>query len=82
MHAVWFSAPGAPEVLHWSEYADPSPGPGEVVLAVHATGVNYADLLQREGHYPPPAGCQPHPRLGVCRDHYRSRAGRYFMVCG
>ena len=43
MHAVWFSGPGGPEVLHWSEYADPSPGPGEVVLAAHATGVNYAD---------------------------------------
>jgi putative PIG3 family NAD(P)H quinone oxidoreductase len=59
MHAVWFSGPGGPEVLQWSEYADPSPGPGEVVLAVHATGVNYADLLQRQGFYPPPPGASP-----------------------
>ncbi len=59
MHAVWFSGPGGPEVLHWSEYADPSPGPGEVVLATHATGVNFADLLQRQGLYPPPAGASP-----------------------
>jgi putative PIG3 family NAD(P)H quinone oxidoreductase len=59
MHAVWFSGPGGPEVLHWSEYADPSPGPGEVVLATHATGVNYADLLQRQGLYPAPAGASP-----------------------
>jgi putative PIG3 family NAD(P)H quinone oxidoreductase len=36
--------------------ADPIPGPGEVLVDVVAAGVNRADLLQREGHYPPPPG--------------------------
>jgi putative PIG3 family NAD(P)H quinone oxidoreductase len=35
---------------------DPKPGPGEVVIAVRATAVNRADLLQRRGLYPPPPG--------------------------
>ena len=59
MHAIWFSKPGAPEVLQWKEYPEPSPGPGEVLLAVHTAGVNNADLMQRQGQYPPPAGASP-----------------------
>lgn len=35
---------------------DPVPGPGEVLVAVEAAGLNHADLLQLRGHYPPPAG--------------------------
>ncbi len=35
---------------------DVEPGPGEVAIAVAATAVNRADLLQRQGHYPPPRG--------------------------
>lgn len=38
------------------ELPDPEPGPGEVLLDVVASGVNRADLLQRQGHYPPPPG--------------------------
>lgn len=38
------------------EMPDPEPAPGEVVIAVVAAGVNRADLLQRRGQYPPPAG--------------------------
>ena len=34
----------------------PTPGPNEVLIRVRATAVNRADLLQREGHYPPPPG--------------------------
>ncbi|MFC6285447.1 NAD(P)H-quinone oxidoreductase [Nocardioides sp. GCM10027113] len=56
MRAVVASAPGGPEVLNVSELPDPEPGPGEVVLDVAATAVNRADLLQRQGHYPPPRG--------------------------
>jgi putative PIG3 family NAD(P)H quinone oxidoreductase len=37
----------------------PHPGPGEVLIKVAAAGVNRADLLQRQGHYPPPAGASP-----------------------
>ena len=35
---------------------DPVAGPGEVVIDVVASAVNRADLLQRQGHYPPPPG--------------------------
>jgi NADPH:quinone reductase len=38
------------------DVADPSPAPGEILVRVHATAVNRADLLQRAGRYPPPAG--------------------------
>ncbi|MDQ1725700.1 MAG: hypothetical protein QOG52_2728 [Frankiaceae bacterium] len=45
------------EVLAWREVEDPRPpGPGHVLVAVAATGVNRADLMQRAGHYPPPPG--------------------------
>ena len=42
--------------LRWDEHPDPVPGPGEVLVAVAAAGVNGADLLQRKGYYPAPAG--------------------------
>jgi putative PIG3 family NAD(P)H quinone oxidoreductase len=56
VRAVTVSEPGGPEVLGWGEVPDPVCGPGEVVLDVAATAVNRADLLQRQGFYPPPPG--------------------------
>src|SRR5829696_2101272 len=56
MRAVTVSEPGGPEVLALSELPDPEPGPGQVVIDVAATAVNRADLLQRQGLYPPPPG--------------------------
>ena len=56
MKAVVPSEPGGPEVLEYVDAPDPAPGPGEVLLDVAATAVNRADLLQRQGHYPPPPG--------------------------
>jgi putative PIG3 family NAD(P)H quinone oxidoreductase len=56
MRAVTATEPGGPDVLTVSELPDPEPGPGEVVIDVAATAVNRADLLQRQGHYPPPPG--------------------------
>lgn len=56
MHAITVNEPGGPEVLRWAEVPDPVPGPGEVVLDVVASAVNRADLVQRQGHYPPPPG--------------------------
>jgi putative PIG3 family NAD(P)H quinone oxidoreductase len=56
MRAVTAAEPGGPEVLSLGELPDPEPGPGEVILDVRATAVNRADLLQRQGHYPPPPG--------------------------
>jgi putative PIG3 family NAD(P)H quinone oxidoreductase len=56
MRAVTISEPGGPEVLGWGEVPDPVCGPGEVIVDVAATAVNRADLLQRQGFYPPPPG--------------------------
>lgn len=43
--------------LHWREVPDPVPGDDEVMVDIHAAAVNRADLLQRQGKYPPPPGC-------------------------
>jgi putative PIG3 family NAD(P)H quinone oxidoreductase len=56
MHAITLDEPGGPEMLRWSEVPDPVAGPGEVLLDVAASGVNRADLMQRQGFYPPPPG--------------------------
>ncbi|MEP6598352.1 MAG: NAD(P)H-quinone oxidoreductase [Actinomycetota bacterium] len=60
MHAVVITRPGPPEVLEVEEVPDPTPVAGEVVVDVTATAVNRADLLQREGNYPPPPGASPY----------------------
>jgi putative PIG3 family NAD(P)H quinone oxidoreductase len=71
MRAVVITEPGEPEVLRWLEVPDPEPGPGDVVIEVAASGVNRADLMQREGHYPPPPGAPPYPGL-ECSGRIRS----------
>ncbi len=57
--------PGGPQSLVVSELPDPVAGPGEVVVRVAAAGVNRADVMQREGKYPPPPGAPEHPGLEV-----------------
>ena len=42
--------------LHWEERDDPVPGDTELLVAVHAAGLNAADLVQRAGFYPAPPG--------------------------
>ena len=56
MRAVFADGAGGPEVLVVRDLPDPEPGPGEVLLEVAAAGLNRADLLQRQGFYPPPPG--------------------------
>ncbi|HWJ66922.1 MAG TPA: NAD(P)H-quinone oxidoreductase [Nocardioides sp.] len=56
MRAVVQTEPGGPETLTVGEVPDPVPGAGEVLVRVAATAVNRADLLQRQGFYPPPPG--------------------------
>ena len=54
MKAVVLRAYGGPEVLTFEDVPDPVPGPDEVLVAVRATALNRADLLQRMGAYPDP----------------------------
>ncbi|MEU0153110.1 NAD(P)H-quinone oxidoreductase [Micromonospora fulviviridis] len=63
MHAITIPKPGGPEALVWAAVPDPEPGPGEVVIEVRASAVNRADLLQRQGQYPPPPGAPAYPGL-------------------
>ena len=56
MRAIVISEPGDPSVLSWAQTPSPEPRPGEVLLDIAASAVNRADLLQRQGHYPPPPG--------------------------
>jgi len=53
---IGFDAPGGPDVLTVREGPAPVPAPGEVLIAVEAAGVSHADVMQRQGRYPPPRG--------------------------
>lgn len=52
MRQVWIPRAGAPDVLEVREAPTPAPGPGEVLVAVEAAGINFADILARKGLYP------------------------------
>jgi putative PIG3 family NAD(P)H quinone oxidoreductase len=56
MKAVLLDGKGGPEVIRFGEIEDPAPARGEVLVRVRAAALNRADLLQRRGLYPPPAG--------------------------
>ena len=56
MRAVLITQPGGPEVLQLGDAATPEPGHDHIRIRVHATAVNRADLMQRRGNYPAPAG--------------------------
>lgn len=65
MTCIEISSPGPPDVLKPAERPDPAPGPGEVLIAVAAAGVNRPDVMQRQGLYPPPRGASDIPGLEV-----------------
>src|SRR5580704_9476776 len=71
MRAVVITEPGEPEVMQWLDVPDPVVGPGEVIIEIAASGVNRADLMQRQGLYPPPPGAPPYPGL-ECSGRVRS----------
>ena len=56
MKAIAISSFGGPEVLQMIERPNPVAGPGEVLIAVEAYGINRPDVLQRKGAYPAPPG--------------------------
>jgi NADPH2:quinone reductase len=65
MRAIQITQPGKPEVLQLCERPVPGFRPGEVLIKVHAAGINRPDVLQRLGHYPVPPGASELPGLEV-----------------
>ena len=66
MKAVTFKGTGGNEVVSLTERPDPVPASNEIVVAARFAGVNWADVAQRQGSYPPPAGApQDIPGLEV-----------------
>lgn len=65
MLAIEISSFGPPDVLRPVERPKPGPQPDEIVIRVEAAGVARADLLQRQGKYPPPPGASDIPGLDV-----------------
>ena len=65
MTAIAISTPGGPMVLKPEKRDLPALGEGEILIRVHAAGVNRPDVLQRMGAYPPPPGASDLPGLEV-----------------
>jgi len=87
MRVIEISAPGSADVLRVAERPSPAPGPGEVLIAVEAAGVNRPDLMQREGLYPAPKGATDIPGLEAAgriialgSGEPRSASGRVWKV--
>ena len=59
MKAIVLDGFGGPEVLKPGDVEAPAVGPGRILIRVHATSVNRPDVIQRQGHYPPPPGESP-----------------------
>lgn len=66
MKAIVVKKKNKKPVLVWQDVADISFGPDEVLVEVKASAVNRADLLQAQGHYPPPAGVSEILGLEMC----------------
>ncbi|MGH8450187.1 NAD(P)H-quinone oxidoreductase [Pseudomonas sp.] len=65
MTLIEITTPGGPEVLQPRQADVPVAGPGEILIRVHAAGVNRPDALQRAGRYPMKPGMSPIPGLEV-----------------
>lgn len=65
MRAIEITQPGKPDVLQPCERPVPVPKAGEVLIKVHAAGINRPDVLQRLGKYPVPPGASDLPGLEV-----------------
>ncbi len=59
MKAILIEKPGNEDVLRLGDFSDPVPGPADLLVDVKCGGINRADLMQRQGFYPPPPGASP-----------------------
>ena len=65
MRAIEITTPGGPDVLQLCDRPVPALKPGEVLIKVHAAGINRPDVFQRTGNYPVPPGASDLPGLEV-----------------
>jgi NADPH:quinone reductase-like Zn-dependent oxidoreductase len=65
MTSIAIREPGGPDMLVPREQPVPAPGEGEILVRVAAAGVNRPDVMQRQGHYPPPKGATEIPGLEI-----------------
>ncbi len=75
MTLIEITTPGGPEVLKPRQVPVPSPAAGEILIRVHAAGVNRPDALQRAGKYPMKPGMSPYPGLEVAGEVVALGAG-------
>ena len=75
MTAIGIKAPGGPDMLVPEERPVPTPGAGEILVKVAAAGVNRPDVMQRQGHYPPPPGAPDIPGLEIAGEVVALGAG-------
>jgi putative PIG3 family NAD(P)H quinone oxidoreductase len=68
--AVIVKKPGGPEQLEIREVPDPVPEENEILVKVHAAAINRADIMQREGKYPPPEGASEILGLEIAGEVY------------
>jgi len=86
MRAIEITQPGKPDVLQLCERPVPAPKSGEVLIKVHAAGINRPDVLQRLGKYPVPPGASDLPGLEVAGeivdgDHAAAGLEKGDLVC-
>jgi NADPH2:quinone reductase len=85
MRAIEIAQPGPPDVLRLCDRALPALKPGEVMIKVHAAGINRPDVLQRMGRYPVPPGASDLPGLEVAGEIVGGDVGENLklgdMVC-
>jgi putative PIG3 family NAD(P)H quinone oxidoreductase len=80
--AVMLDGFGGPEVLKIVDTQKPTPAAGQVLIKVAATSVNRPDIVQREGHYPPPKGDSEIPGLEVAGIIEETGPGVTSYKCG
>jgi NADPH:quinone reductase len=82
MTAIAIAAPGGPEMLVPESLSVPQPGRGELLVRIRAAGLNRADILQRQGLYPPPDGTSPIPGLEFAGDVVAKGSGTSRFTIG
>ena len=82
MTSIEITEPGGPEVLKPRQEPVPTAGAGEVLIRVHAAGVNRPDVIQRAGKYPMKPGMSPIPGLEVAGEVVAIGAGVSEFIVG